>query len=139
MRVKRSLRMKGVDANGGAVAVVFIIVSGLAGDRKSRRPCLIRHEPAAHRGHCAAPPHSIGNKSTRRTARRHTARSTRCSAREFSLWGACGHHALLLSELGQLPDPETEIGWPDERKPVPIWERRSTGAASVVSLKLVGD
>jgi len=63
----------------------------------------------------------------------------RCSCRDFALWGTCGHHALLLSELGQLPDPETEIGWPDERRPVPIWERRSTGTASVVALKLVGD
>ncbi len=63
----------------------------------------------------------------------------RCSCSGFSLWGACPHHALLLSELGQLPDPETEIGWPDERTPVPMWERRSTGKASVVALKLVGD
>jgi len=63
----------------------------------------------------------------------------RCSCREFSLWGACPHHALLLSELGQLPDPETEIGWPDERRPVPMWERRSNATAATVALKLVGD
>jgi hypothetical protein len=63
----------------------------------------------------------------------------RCSCRDFALWGACGHHALLLSELGQLPDPATEIGWPGQGKTIlPEWERRSTGAASGVALKLVG-
>ncbi len=27
-----------------------------------------------------------------------------CACRRFALWGRCGHHALLLAELGWIPD-----------------------------------
>jgi hypothetical protein len=29
-----------------------------------------------------------------------------CTCRRFRLLGRCGHHALLLSELGRIPDPD---------------------------------
>lgn len=30
----------------------------------------------------------------------------RCTCRRFRVWGRCGHHALLLAELGLIPDAE---------------------------------
>ena len=32
-----------------------------------------------------------------------------CSCKGFAAWGRCGHWALLLSELGQLPDLEQDV------------------------------
>ena len=32
-----------------------------------------------------------------------------CTCRGFVTWGRCGHWALLLSELGQLPDLEQDV------------------------------
>ncbi|MDP9470573.1 MAG: hypothetical protein M3Q71_07885 [Chloroflexota bacterium] len=32
-----------------------------------------------------------------------------CTCRGFATWGRCGHWALLLSELGQLPDLEQDV------------------------------
>jgi hypothetical protein len=71
------------------------------------------------------------------TQKAYAVNTEHCSCRDFGIWGACGHHMLLLAELGQLPDPANEIGWPEEAdKPLPTWEQRSTGVASVVALKL---
>ncbi len=34
---------------------------------------------------------------------------TGCTCKGFQAWGRCGHWALLLSELGQLPDLEQDV------------------------------
>ncbi len=32
-----------------------------------------------------------------------------CDCKGFSYWGRCSHHALLLSQLGLIPDPEPVV------------------------------
>ena len=39
--------------------------------------------------------------------------TTDCSCKEFRFWGRCPHWALLLRELGMIPDLD-EAPWPDE-------------------------
>ena len=41
-----------------------------------------------------------------------------CTCPQFGIRGECPHHALLMSELGLLDDPE-EIGWLDD-EPAPM-------------------
>ncbi len=55
-----------------------------------------------------------------------------CTCRGFATWGRCGHWALLLSELGQLPDLADVVV---DEQPAPCracrgegWIRMSTGA-----------
>lgn len=40
-----------------------------------------------------------------------------CTCRGFQAWGRCGHWALLLSELGRLPDLELDVVLDDEPAP----------------------
>ncbi len=32
-----------------------------------------------------------------------------CDCKGFASWGRCSHHALLLSQLGLIPDPELTV------------------------------
>ncbi|MDP9470626.1 MAG: hypothetical protein M3Q71_08155 [Chloroflexota bacterium] len=32
-----------------------------------------------------------------------------CDCKGFTYWGRCTHHALLLSQLGALPDPDPDV------------------------------
>ncbi len=60
-----------------------------------------------------------------------------CTCKGFTYWGRCSHHALLLSELGLIPDVDpvvTDVVILDEQ-PAPCracrgegWIRMSTGA-----------
>ncbi|MDP9355930.1 MAG: hypothetical protein M3Q71_02725 [Chloroflexota bacterium] len=47
-----------------------------------------------------------------------------CSCRGFATWGRCGHWALLLSELGRLPDLTDTVV---EERPAPCRSCRGTG------------
>ena len=38
-----------------------------------------------------------------------------CSCRRFRVWGRCPHHALLLAELGRIPDPVSVVASPAPR------------------------
>ncbi|MDP9358514.1 MAG: hypothetical protein M3Q71_24845 [Chloroflexota bacterium] len=48
-----------------------------------------------------------------------------CSCKGFATWGRCGHWALLLSELGRLPDPTDTIV---EERPAPCRSCRGEGS-----------
>ena len=48
-----------------------------------------------------------------------------CGCRGFTAWGRCGHWALLLSELGQLPDLEQDMVV--DEQPVPCRTCRGEG------------
>ncbi len=52
-----------------------------------------------------------------------------CDCKGFAYWGRCSHHALLLSQLGLIPDPEpavTEVVVLDEQ-PAPCRSCRGAG------------
>ncbi len=52
-----------------------------------------------------------------------------CDCKGFAYWGRCSHHALLLSQLGLIPDPEpvvTEVVVLDGR-PAPCRSCRGAG------------
>ncbi len=34
---------------------------------------------------------------------------TGCTCRHFGIWGRCGHHALFLSQTGNIPDPDPGV------------------------------
>jgi hypothetical protein len=36
-----------------------------------------------------------------------------CECARFGIFGRCEHHALLLTEMGEIEDPK-DIGWPDD-------------------------
>ncbi len=39
----------------------------------------------------------------------HRVNERSCDCRGYFYWGRCTHHALLLSQLGALPDPEPDV------------------------------
>ncbi len=49
-----------------------------------------------------------------------------CTCRRFRLWGRCPHHALLLAELGRIPDP---FPWSHRRHPA-RWKRSTSDPVS---------
>lgn len=44
-------------------------------------------------------------------------RDARCGCEGFARWGACKHFALVLAELGELPDPEPPTSTPAVVRP----------------------
>ncbi len=34
---------------------------------------------------------------------------TGCTCRHFGVWGRCGHHALFLSQTGNIPGPDPDV------------------------------